>query len=123
YLFFVYDGDLVVGSYFLYRLGIKSWELYGGVTEEGLQKKANYLLKWEAIRSMKLNGVKNYDQWGVAPINTSDDGSNRHDETHALAGVTYFKEGFGGERVAYVGSWDLPRKKLLYSVARLLKKL
>lgn len=109
-----------VGAYFMIRMGTSSWELYGGMTESGMQVKANYLLKWRAIQAMKRDGVVWYDQWGVAPLAKSSEG---YDQKHPLAGVTYFKEGFGGQRIEYSGSWDHVHSWPIYWAARLLRKL
>ena len=116
YLFFVFNSHgQSLGAYFLTRLGNKSWELYGGVAEEGMSQKANYLLKWKAIQHMKAEGVQIYDQWGIAPAQAVDN--------HPLAGVTYFKQGFGGQTISYTGGWDYPHQPLQYRLARMVKKL
>ncbi|MBA3435868.1 MAG: peptidoglycan bridge formation glycyltransferase FemA/FemB family protein, partial [Chloroflexi bacterium] len=65
-------------------------ELLGASTPEGLRGRANYLLKWEAIRTSRLRGHHSYDMWGVE--------GGRWAE---------FKAGFGGEEVAYIGPWEL----------------
>lgn len=104
-LFFVEQGKKILGAYFLITDGDRAWELYGGVYPEAKESRASYLLKWEVIRAMKALGVRRYDQWGVAP-----EGMSRHE----LAGVTYFKEGFGGERVRLAGSYEKPRQRLYY---------
>jgi peptidoglycan pentaglycine glycine transferase (the first glycine) len=75
----------------LVRCGEKVVEPYGGMTEAGAESRANYLLKWEAIRTSKEQGATSYDMWGL--IGT---------------GIDHFKAGFGGREVAYVGAWDLP---------------
>ncbi|MFL5680095.1 MAG: lipid II:glycine glycyltransferase FemX, partial [Chloroflexota bacterium] len=41
---------------FLVRCGPRVVEPYGGMTEAGAESRANYLLKWEAIRSSKEQG-------------------------------------------------------------------
>ena len=129
YLLMVQKGGKVLGSYFVVRVGDKSWELYGGVNEEGMQLKANYLLKWQSILRMKRDGVTVYDQWGVAPISSGQEqgarekGEVMYDKQHHLAGVTYFKEGFGGRRVAYIGSYDKVNQPLTYTLARAARKL
>lgn len=74
----------------LVRCGTRVVEPYGGMTDAGAELRANYLLKWEAIRSSRELGAASYDMWGV--IGT---------------GIDYFKEGFGGSEVTYVGAWDL----------------
>ena len=75
----------------LVRCGTPVVEPYGGMTEAGAESRANYLLKWEAIRTSKEQGAASYDMWGL--IGT---------------GIDHFKAGFGGREVAYIGAWDLP---------------
>jgi len=65
-------------------------EPYGGMTPAGADSRANYLLKWEAIRSSREAGATTYDLWGLAH-----------------AGIDHFKTGFGGREIRYVGAWDL----------------
>lgn len=113
-LFFVGRGQIPLGSYFLISQGSKCWELYGGVTNEGQELKAGYLLKYHCILAMKASGVTYYDQWGVAP---------EGDSRHRLAGVTYFKEGFGGQRVQMLGAYDLVCQPLLYRLGSLAENL
>ncbi|HYK95859.1 MAG TPA: peptidoglycan bridge formation glycyltransferase FemA/FemB family protein [Candidatus Dormibacteraeota bacterium] len=74
----------------LVRCGTRVVEPYGGMTDAGADSRANYLLKWEAIRTSRDQGATSYDMWGL--IGT---------------GIDYFKEGFGGREVTYVGAWDL----------------
>jgi peptidoglycan pentaglycine glycine transferase (the first glycine) len=109
-LFLVYQAQKVLGAYFLLAQGDKSWELYGGVYPEAQDLRAGYLLKWQAIRAMKTSGVRFYDQWGVAPLG---------DDQHELAGVTYFKEGFGGTRVKLTGSYELILDPAVYKLINL----
>ncbi|HEY5628704.1 MAG TPA: peptidoglycan bridge formation glycyltransferase FemA/FemB family protein, partial [Candidatus Limnocylindrales bacterium] len=65
-------------------------EPYGGMTAAGAETRANYLLKWEAIRSSRERGFGRYDMWGIAH-----------------AGIDHFKTGFGGEEVDYAGTMKL----------------
>ncbi|MDR1088761.1 MAG: peptidoglycan bridge formation glycyltransferase FemA/FemB family protein [Coriobacteriales bacterium] len=48
------------------------------------------------------------DTYGVAPEGA--------DKGHPWAGFTQFKESFGGVRVHYSGTWELPVRKLRYAV-------
>ncbi|TAL07672.1 MAG: peptidoglycan bridge formation glycyltransferase FemA/FemB family protein [Chloroflexota bacterium] len=77
-------------SLFLVRSGGRVVEPYGGMTEAGAESRANYLLKWEAIRSSREAGATTYDLWGLAH-----------------PGIAHFKAGFGGREVRYIGAWDL----------------
>ena len=75
---------------FLVRCGPRVVEPYGGMTAAGGESRANYLLKWEAIRSSREAGATSYDLWGLA-----------------TGGIAHFKTGFGGREVRYIGAWDL----------------
>jgi peptidoglycan pentaglycine glycine transferase (the first glycine) len=84
----------------LIRCGRRVVEPYGGMTVRGAESRANYLLKWEAIRSSKEQGAETYDLWGLA-----------------TGGIAHFKTGFGGREVRYIGAWDLvlnPLGRLAY---------
>ncbi len=83
------DGE-PVATLFLVRAGTRVVEPYGGMTQAGADSRANYLLKWEAIRSSREAGATSYDLWGLAH-----------------AGIDHFKTGFGGREIRYIGAWDL----------------
>jgi peptidoglycan pentaglycine glycine transferase (the first glycine) len=104
-----YNGQVVAA--YLVVLGEKvAYEIYGGATSKGRDCEASYLLKWEIIKRLSKDGYKYYDQWGAAP---------KGDLKHPLAGVSYFKSGFGGEYVEY-----LPQHvKVFNSLGYLLYKL
>jgi peptidoglycan pentaglycine glycine transferase (the first glycine) len=79
-----------LAALFLVSCGRRVVDLYGGTTAEGGRRRANYLLKWEAIRRCRDSGFSEYDLWGLP-----------------REGIEQFKSGFGGREVAYVGAWDL----------------
>jgi lipid II:glycine glycyltransferase (peptidoglycan interpeptide bridge formation enzyme) len=83
------DGE-PLATLFLVRSGTRVVEPYGGMTADGGESRANYLLKWEAIRSSREQGATTYDLWGLA-----------------TGGIAHFKTGFGGREVRYLGAWDL----------------
>ena len=83
------DGE-AVAALMLVACGGKVVEPYGGMTGPGAASRANYLLKWEAIRSSAERGYKVYDMWGMA-----------------TAGIAQFKQGFGGREIRYIGAYDL----------------
>ena len=83
------DGE-TVAVLLLVSCGNRVVEPYGGMTDAGAELRANYLLKWEAIRTSKERGAVSYDMWGLIG-----------------SGIDFFKEGFGGREVTYVGAWDL----------------
>jgi peptidoglycan pentaglycine glycine transferase (the first glycine) len=75
-----------VATLMLLRCGTRVIEPYGGMTEAGADSRANYLLKWEAIRSSRERGAAVYDMWGLSH-----------------PGIEHFKAGFGGREVTYIG--------------------
>jgi peptidoglycan pentaglycine glycine transferase (the first glycine) len=88
---------------FLVRAGSRVVEPYGGMTRAGATSRANYLLKWEAIRSSREAGGTSYDMWGL--VNP---------------GIRQFKEGFGGREIRLIGAFDLdlrPAAARLYRLA------
>ncbi len=89
-LFAERDGE-VLGVLLLVACGGRIVEPYGGMTAAGGETRANYLLKWEAIRTSRERGGRSYDLWGLVH-----------------PGISHFKEGFGGRQVRYIESWDLP---------------
>jgi lipid II:glycine glycyltransferase (peptidoglycan interpeptide bridge formation enzyme) len=89
-LFAVDPAGTPLASLFLVRCGRRVVEPYGGMTATGADLRANYLLKWEAIRRSREEGAAAYDLWGLAH-----------------PGIAHFKAGFGGREVRYVGGWDL----------------
>jgi lipid II:glycine glycyltransferase (peptidoglycan interpeptide bridge formation enzyme) len=88
------DGE-PLATLFLVRCGPRVVEPYGGMTVAGGDSRANYLLKWEAIRSSREAGATSYDLWGLA-----------------TGGIAHFKAGFGGREVHYIGAWDLVLDRL-----------
>lgn len=88
---------------FHFTLGDRAAEAFGGMTDEGANSRANYLLKWDAIIGFKREGFASYDLWGLA-----------------TGGIAQFKEGFGGRQVDYVGARDLPLKPAEDAALRIL---
>ncbi len=83
-------GGGSLAALLLIRCGRRVTEPYGGMTGPGADLRANYLLKWEAIRRSREAGAEEYDLWGLP-----------------TPGIAQFKEGFGGREVRYIGAWDL----------------
>ena len=88
------DGELQA-ALFLVRAGDRVVEPYGGMTAAGAASRANYLVKWEAIRTSRAAGAVSYDMWGLVH-----------------PGIRQFKAGFGGREIRLIGAWDLPLDRL-----------
>lgn len=72
---------------------------YGGSSIEHKEVMANNLIAWEAIRLGKKLGLKKFDMWGaLGPDASSKD---------PWFGFHRFKQGYGGELVEYIGTYDM----------------
>ena len=90
-----------------------AFELYGGMSDEGQNLRANYHLKWSVIQAMKQRGIRRYDVNGL--LND---------------GVTAFKKGFIPDETEMSGTYDKPLSPLypvwstlLPAAKQLLRKL
>jgi lipid II:glycine glycyltransferase (peptidoglycan interpeptide bridge formation enzyme) len=102
-LFFATLDGGRVATLFHFTCGDRAAEAYGGMTDLGAHSRANYLLKWEAIRTFRAEDFAVYDLWGIA-----------------TGGIAQFKEGFGGQQVDYVGARDLPLHRSQDAALRVL---
>ncbi len=72
-------------------------ELYGGVSDAGLEWRTNYLLKWHGIRAMRAAGYTLYDLNG-----------------RVNEGISKFKQGFGPAETSWIGPFDRVYNTILY---------
>lgn len=108
-----FEGELIAANMMIDFAGTRTY-LHGASDHAKRTLMAPYLLHWELMKDAKQKGVVSYDWWGVAPEGV---------EKHAWAGITRFKEGFGGERISYPGTYDLllrPGAYKAYTFARTL---
>lgn len=88
---------------------------YGASAYEHRALMAPYLLQWEAMRHCKSQGCVHYDLLGVAPMGASTD--------HAWAGISSFKEKFGGELISYPHEQQLVLRPWIAKALQLKRKL
>ena len=81
--------------------------LYGASSNECRNLMSTYLLQYQAIKDAKQYGCKIYDFYGIPPT---------EDIRHAMAGLYRFKSGFGGKIVHRIGSIDVYKNSLLYTL-------
>ena len=105
-LFARLPGGEPVAALLLLHCGRRVIEPYGGMTAAGGEARANYLLKWEAIRSSQERGFAIYDLWGVAH-----------------PGIEQFKVGFGGRELRYVGAWELVLDPMVHGAVGLAQRV
>jgi peptidoglycan pentaglycine glycine transferase (the first glycine) len=89
-VFIAYEDETPVAFLWLAISGATAYELYGGVTERGQELRANYALKWHAIRKVKEWELQRYDFGGLVS-----------------GGVTVFKQGWASETTVFAGTFDI----------------
>lgn len=110
------DGNALAASLEI-SFGDTRTYLYGASSSAARNLMAPYALHWDAIRSAKLEGFRYYDFHGVNPADESSPYFKMSWE-----GITRFKLGWGGERRDLAGTWEMPRRPLLYRVFRLISR-
>lgn len=96
------DGE-AVGFLWLMASADTALELYGGSNDLGRRARANYGIKWEAMRDQKANGVRNYDMNGLLG-----------------EGITTFKGGFAGHTTELHQPVEVPLSPLYPLWAKML---
>lgn len=94
-VFMAYEGDTPVAFLWLAVSAYTAYELYGGVTNRGQELRANYALKWYAIRKAKEWGLERYDFGGLVQ-----------------GGVSTFKQQWSNEITVLAGTYDKPLSPL-----------
>lgn len=75
------------------------WAFYYQAITEHSKLPVGYVLVWEAMKEAKKRCSTGFNFWGIAP-----EGKRRH----PWAGLTLFKQGFGGQRLDLMHAQDLP---------------
>lgn len=92
-----YEDEKPLAFLWLVLSQTTAFELYGGMNEEGQRLRANYALKWHAIKTVKKWGLERYDFNGL--LND---------------GVSSFKQGFSDHENQLVGTYDKPLSPLYF---------
>lgn len=92
--------------------GVASY-LYGGSSREHKEVMAPFAMHWAVIQEAKKRNCHHYDLLGVAP---------EGDSKHKWAGLTRFKENFGGRNVEIIGSYDKVYDLRWYKLFRTFRK-
>lgn len=87
---------------------------YGASSRENRDVMANNLLAWEAIRYGKTQGCTKFDMWGSLGPNP--------DPKDPWYGFHRFKEGYGGDLVEFVGTFDYVNVEQSYKIYKFAEK-
>lgn len=88
---------------------------YGASNHAHRASMAPYLLQWKSMCTGKAKGCTEYDLLGVAPSDSS--------KTHPWAGISSFKEKFGGEVVTYPKEQVVILRPVLYWMLHVKRRL
>lgn len=105
----------ILATYIFFVFNKVLYYPYGASTREHREVMPTYALFWEAIKFGQKMGCQLFDMWGSPGPNPSP-----HDPWY---GFHQFKEGFGGELVKFIGTYDLVINPTLYPLFNLANKL
>ena len=94
-IFMAFEGDTLVAFLWLAISEKTAYELYGGVNNRGQELRANYALKWHAIKKVKEWGLERYDFGGLV-----------------AGGVSTFKQHWSADITVFAGTFDKPLSPL-----------
>ncbi len=97
------DGKMLAGSVEV-SFGDTLTYLHGASSSSMRDVKAPQVLQWHAVQEARRHGYSWYDFGGCNPVD-----QKRREYKKSLEGVTRFKEGWGGGRVEFVGTFVVPR--------------
>lgn len=104
----------VLAAFMIFKLKDRLFYPYGASLDLHREVMAPNLLMWEAIKYGRSLGLKSFDMWGsLGPdANASQPGFGFH----------RFKQGYGGDLVQFVGTYDLVINPQLYKLYNLIDK-
>ncbi|WP_026877942.1 lipid II:glycine glycyltransferase FemX [Jiangella gansuensis] len=107
-----HEGDLVAATT-MTRVGTHAWYSYGASSTAKRDVRGSNAVQWRMIQDALADGCDVYDLRGITDTLSEDD---------PHAGLIRFKLGTGGHAVEYLGEWDLPISRVLYSAFDLYMK-
>lgn len=108
-----YQGQ-VLAAFMLFKLNEQLYYPYGASLDTHREVMAPTLLMWETIKLGQKLKCKTFDMWGCLGPNAK--------EGESGFGFHRFKQGFNGQLVQYVGTYDLIINEPLYKIYNLIDK-
>jgi lipid II:glycine glycyltransferase (peptidoglycan interpeptide bridge formation enzyme) len=102
-----YQGE-TLSAFMLFVLKDKLFYPYGASLDTHREVMAPTLLMWECIKLGQSLGLKSFDMWGSLGPEAK--------ETDNGYGFHRFKQGYGGQLVQFVGTYDLVINQNLYKI-------
>ena len=99
----------------LFKFGTTLYYPYGASSPELRNTMPSHALMWAAIKFGQKIGCTRFDLWGAAAPSAK--------ENDPWSGFTRFKEGFGAQRISYLGAYDLVIDSVSYRLFNTADKL
>ena len=96
-----YKQQLTAAAIIIFWQG-RAYYHHGASLRQFTNLPTSYLLQWKIIQAAKARGCPSYNLWGVA------EQDSKLAKQHRFAGISLFKQGFGGQRSEYIKTQDLP---------------
>ena len=109
------EKELTLASIMTVKYKDKVWTIHGGNHSKLMSLNANYLIYYEIIKDANKDGYKIVDLFGTCGIANPD-------PSHPVYGIHNFKKRLGGEYCEFIGEYDLPVNKPMYSLYKMYKK-
>ena len=98
----------VLSAFFIFKVKDKLFYPYGASLDINRQVMTPTLLMWEVIKLGQKMKCKTFDMWGCLGPHAK--------ETENGYGFHRFKQGYGGQLVEYVGTYDLVINPIFYKI-------
>ncbi len=108
-----YNGQ-TLSAFMIFTYKNRLFYPYGASLDVHRETMASTLLMWETIKMGKKLGCTQFDMWGSL-------GPKAHESENGY-GFHRFKQGFGGQLVQFVGSYDLVIDQPKYQIYNLVDK-
>jgi len=108
-----FQGE-VLAAFMLFKTKDRLFYPYGASLDTHREVMAPTLLMWEAIKYGQSLGLKSFDTWGCL-------GPEAHEGENGF-GFHRFKQGYGGDLVQFIGTYDLIINSNLYKLYNLVDK-
>ena len=105
----------VLSAFMIFNIKDRLFYPYGASLDTNRQVMAPTLLMWEVIRLGQKLKCKTFDMWGCLGPHAK--------ENENGYGFHRFKQGFGGQLVEYVGTYDLVTNPVLYEIYNSVDKI
>lgn len=99
HLFLAKYRGKVLAAYIFFTFKDTLYYPYGASSREFQETMPVYNLFWEAIKFAKKMDLKKFDMWGTPGPDPS--------PKHPWYGFHHFKQGFGGQLIEFIGTYDL----------------